>query len=42
MAIILVVAAWAAVEAVLVIAAVAQSGAKHRPSVFAGLFDIRM
>ncbi len=42
MAIIVVVAAWALVEAALVIAAVADPGPKNRPSVFAGLFEIRM
>jgi hypothetical protein len=42
MAIILVVTAWAVVQAGLVIAAVARPGPQNRPSVFAGLFDIRM
>lgn len=42
MPVVLVVVAWALVEAVLVTAVVAQPGSKDRPSIFAGLFDIRM
>jgi hypothetical protein len=42
MAIILVVAAWALVETVLVIAAIADAGSKNRTSIFSGLTDIRL
>jgi hypothetical protein len=42
MAIILVIAAWAVVEVVLVAAAVADVGPKQRPSIFSGLTDIRL
>ena len=42
MAIILVIAASALVETVLVIAAVADTSSNKRPSIFSGLTDIRL
>ena len=42
MAIILVIAAWALVETILVIAAVTDTGSKKRPSIFSRLTDIRL
>jgi hypothetical protein len=42
MAVVAVVTAWAIVQAAFVIAAVARPGPQNRPSIFAGLFDIRM
>ncbi len=42
MAIVIVIAAWALVESVLIIGAVDDVGPMKRPSIFSGLTDIRL